>query len=76
MGFEECETGALEDDYEKIAIYGDAVEDEWEHAARQLPSGEWTSKMGIIDDDIVHPRAESVAGDWFGPIVKYLTIPE
>jgi hypothetical protein len=44
-GFERCVDGSLEQGYEKIALFtsenGDPL-----HAARQLPSGRWTSKLG------------------------------
>ena len=49
MGYFECESDALEAGYEKIAIF---VDDEGvpTHAARQLNSGAWTSKLGDWED--------------------------
>src|ERR1039458_1110376 len=49
IGYEKCNNGNLEEGFEKIALY--AVPNplgRWipTHAARQLPTGEWTSKMG------------------------------
>ena len=43
LGFEECDEGGLERGYEKVALYGSTFL--YTHAARQLPSGKWTSKL-------------------------------
>ena len=51
FGFASCIDGELEDGIEKIAMY--AIEGEFRHVARQLPSGRWTSKLGG-DRDIEH----------------------
>lgn len=60
-GYEECEGSAYEAGFEKVAIYIDetglAV-----HAARQLESGRWTSKMTYFED-IEHATPESLTGD-------------
>ena len=48
-GFEPCASGSLEPGIEKIAIYEDEDGDPT-HAARQLPSGKWTSKLGPWED--------------------------
>src|SRR5258706_4880493 len=42
FGFEGCSNGDLEPGFEKVAVF--AFEGEPRHAARQLPSGLWTSK--------------------------------
>ena len=49
MGYFQCESDALETGYEKIALY---VDDDGvpTHAARQLQSGAWTSKLGDWED--------------------------
>jgi hypothetical protein len=44
VGYTACSDGALEPGFEKVAIF--ATADEYTHAARQLPSGTWTSKLG------------------------------
>ncbi|MEX0613173.1 MAG: hypothetical protein WD229_13720 [Pirellulales bacterium] len=69
LGYDLCDDGNFEPEYEKVAIYG--IGGEYEHATRQLANGAWTSKLGL-DDDIEHPRAESLAGDHYGPVVHYL----
>lgn len=58
---------SLEDKYEKVAIY--AKQGCWTHAARQLPSGKWTSKLGV-DEDIEHDTPECLCGggDAYGKI--------
>jgi hypothetical protein len=48
-GYSACDTENLEDGFEKIAIF---VNEHGKptHAARQLPDGFWTSKLGIHED--------------------------
>jgi hypothetical protein len=67
LGFEErppTET-ELEPMFEKVALYAKA--DMWKHAARQLPDGRWTSKLGP-DEDIEHDAAECLCGDSYGTV--------
>lgn len=45
----------------KIAIYADTASVAWTHAARQLPSGRWTSKLGDFED-IEHDTLEGLQG--------------
>jgi hypothetical protein len=71
-GFELCADGSPEPGCEKIALYG--TDDEYEHAALQLPDGRWTSKLGK-EDDIVHPRPESVAGGSYGEVLHFMKRP-
>ena len=69
-GFEVCEDGSLESGFEKIALYADEY-DIPKHAARQLASGAWTSKLGYLED-VEHPSVEDVAGEYYGEVVRYL----
>ena len=64
LGFEVCEDSSLEPGWEKIALYAkeDGVPT---HAARQLPDGRWTSKLGKLED-IVHPNLRDVSGEAYG----------
>ncbi len=48
MGYDICEHGKLESGYEKVALY--AQNGTPTHMARQLPTGEWTSKCGDLED--------------------------
>lgn len=52
IGYEICQTDNVENNYEKIAIF---IDDQGlpTHAARQLPNGYWTSKLGC-EFDIQH----------------------
>lgn len=49
LGYEECEDSEYEANFEKIAIYS-KDNNEVTHAAKQLPSGAWTSKLGKLED--------------------------
>lgn len=69
-GYEPCDDGSLEADREKIAIYGDALGMAL-HAARQMPSGRWTSKMGDLAD-IEHDEPGEVESTLYGTIRSYM----
>lgn len=60
IGYSVCPLGdrTLEDGIEKIAIYLDR-DGVPTHAARQIPSGEWTSKLGR-SEDIQHRSLEAL----------------
>ena len=69
MGFVICADGSLEEGVEKVAIY--AVGDEYMHAALQLGSGSWTSKMGT-GEDIEHDAPENLAGPCYGHVTAFM----
>lgn len=75
-----CDNGDFEDGFEKIAIYWNynpaEKKVEVTHAARQLPSGKWTSKLGGVDD-IIHNTVAGVGGSWpaYGSVAKYMKRP-
>lgn len=69
-GFEECEDGALEIGFEKIAIYVDTSNTPT-HAARQLADGKWTSKLGP-QWDISHVSYSSIEGDEYGRVAMFM----
>ncbi len=71
LGFETCETPSLEEGYKKIAIYARAGMPT--HAARQLPSGRWTSKIGK-NVDIEH-TLEGLEGPFYGTVVAFMKKP-
>jgi len=50
-GFEVTDDNRLEHDFEKLALY--VRENKFQHVARQLPNGRWTSKIGT-NEDIEH----------------------
>lgn len=73
MGYARCTNGTLEADVEKVAIYGILVGGEIypTHAARQLPDGRWTSKLGTCED-IEHDTPEVLNGPAYGSTVCFL----
>lgn len=72
LGYVPCSSPALEDGYEKVALYGKAGE--ITHAAIQLPSGYWSSKLGDHAD--VEHDLEQIAGALYGNVVAYLRRPK
>lgn len=63
-GWEACGKPDLEEGFEKVAIFADEV-GEPRHAARQLTSGAWTSKLGD-HVDIEHGELDAVGGAFYG----------
>ena len=51
LGYKKCENGDFDKDYEKVVIY--VLLGIPKHAARQMPDGRWTSKLGE-GKDIIH----------------------
>ena len=76
LGFERCTDGSLEAGVEKIALFGKTrgATVVPTHAALQLESGQWTSKLGELQD-INHVTANAVAGPLYGSILCYLARP-
>ncbi len=66
LGYAPCTGDELESGYEKIALYADD-QAYWTHAARQLPDGWWTTKLGH-DEDIVHRTPKALVGDLYGQV--------
>ena len=60
IGYEVCGSGSREPEvgFQKIALYVDE-DGVPTHAARQLPNGEWTSKLGR-SEDISHRTLEAL----------------
>jgi hypothetical protein len=71
LGYGPCSDGTLEAGWEKVAIY--ATDEGPTHAARQLPIGRWSSKLGP-DDDIEH-SLEGLISDVYGTAVQFLRRP-
>jgi hypothetical protein len=72
LGYSMCETEALESDFEKVALYVDK-EGLWTHAAKQCDDGQWTSKLGNLED-IIHRALEAVTGPdpAYGEVAGYM----
>ena len=70
LGYADCGSDdTLERGYEKVALYGSSAF--YTHAARQLPTGKWTSKLGR-DVDIEHETPDDVAGGIYGEVVQVM----
>jgi hypothetical protein len=63
IGYCLCDNQLFELGYEKVAIY--VLNGEPTHAARQLPTGKWTSKLGE-EVDIEHDSPEVLDGPLYG----------
>jgi hypothetical protein len=73
VGFLTCLDGDPEVGFEKIAVYAVSTA-EYTHVARQLPSGEWTSKLGEWEL-IEHGTPDDVGGGVYGSIVQFMKRP-
>jgi hypothetical protein len=69
LGFQDCNDGIFESGFEKVALYGSTLF--YTHAARQLPDGKWTSKLGGLED-IEHDTPDDVAGGIYGEVVQFM----
>ena len=72
FGYVECSNSDYEPDYEKLALYGTTLF--YTHAARQLSTGKWTSKLGRCED-IEHDTPDDVAGGLYGEVVQLMSRP-
>lgn len=70
LGYAVCDDEDVEAGFEKVAIYGDD-EGAYTHAARQLESGVWTSKLGRLED-IEHDSLEALTGSEYGEVLCIL----
>ena len=68
LGYEVCDNDYLEDGYEKVAIFVEGNSPE--HVARQLSSGRWTSKLGMLED--IEHALQGLSGEKYGEVVKVL----
>ena len=72
LGYEPCPDGALQEEFEKIAIY--ELHSEVTHIARQLTTGQWTSKIGNLED-IEHASPAELEDSDYGSVVEYMRRP-
>lgn len=70
-GYEKCDSPDFEDGYRKIALYVTPGTTKCTHAARQLSSGFWTSKLGQWYD-IQHSTPQTIEGIWYGKVYCYM----
>jgi hypothetical protein len=69
LGYSSCISEEPELGFEKIALYANA-EGLPCHAARQLPSGRWTSKLGKMED--IEHSLHDLAGTIYGSVVQVM----
>jgi len=70
VGFLQCVDGRLEPGFTRIALFVNA-EGKPSHVARQLPTGLWTSKLGILAD-IEHRELSVIEGKDYGRVAIYM----
>lgn len=72
LGYQICKDDSLEIGYTKIVLY---ISDEGlpTHAARQLASGMWTSKIGALED--IQHKLEGLTGERYGKVGQVLKRP-
>ena len=71
LGYTPCGDERPEQGFEKVALF--AKQGMPTHAARQLPSGKWTSKLGR-EEDIAHVL-DALIGGQYGEIAQVLRRP-
>ena len=71
LGYEKCEDGLPEAEYEKVALFADPNTGSPTHAARQPSDGWWTSKLGELED-IGTEKAGDVNGPVYGTAVHFM----
>lgn len=74
LGYEQCDANDFNPDEEKIALFADESGIPT-HAARQLPSGRWTSKIGRMED--IEHDLHALQGEEYGyvKVILQRTIP-
>jgi hypothetical protein len=72
-GFAVCAGGDLETGFEKVALCADK-QSCWQHAAKQLASGEWSSKIGEFED-IKHRTPHALIGSDYGWVYHFMKRP-
>jgi hypothetical protein len=72
LGYVPCADATPEPSFEKVALYArDGIP---KHAARQLPNGEWTSKLGELED--VEHTLDGITGHWYGTVIQVMKRPQ
>jgi hypothetical protein len=69
LGYTECKTDSLEAAYEKVALFADSA-GRPTHAARQLATGRWTSKLGQSED--IEHELRALEGEVYGTVALLL----
>jgi hypothetical protein len=69
LGYAECDHAEAESGFEKIALFADTAGCPT-HAARQLPDGRWTSKLGALVD--IEHALDDLEGTEYGSVVQIM----
>jgi hypothetical protein len=69
LGYAVCDHASLEAGFEKIALFADEQQFPT-HAARQLPNGRWTSKLGELQD--LEHALDDLTGIEYGAVVRVM----
>lgn len=72
LGYLASENERWEAGFEKIALFADARAVPT-HAARQLPTGLWTSKLGLAED--IEHELRALEGEIYGTVVLVMKRP-
>jgi hypothetical protein len=72
LGFVACDEEEYEPGYEKVALFAH-VDGVPTHAARQLPAGRWSSKLGFLED--IEHELHDLSGSAYGTVVQVLKRP-
>ena len=67
-GYMPCDDGSLENGFEKIALY--TLDGAPTHAAKQLPEGTWSSKLGEVHD--ISHTIDALNGPKYGSVTVFL----
>jgi len=72
LGFAECQGDLLEHGFEKIALFAKEP-DVPLHASRQLASGRWSSKLGVLED--IEHDLRDLEGEEYGSVALVMKRP-
>lgn len=72
LGYSVCDQAQIEPGHEKVALFADASGCPL-HAARQLPDGKWTSKLGALED--IEHALHDLEGTEYGGVVLIMRRP-
>jgi hypothetical protein len=72
VGYSDCSDDSLQPGFEKVAVFADAA-GRPTHAARQLPTGRWTSKLGQAED--IEHDLRALEGELYGTVVLLMMRP-
>jgi len=72
LGYTVCSDESVEPGTEKVALFADS-EGVPTHAARQLPTGQWTSKLGQSED--IEHALRALEGHVYGAVAVILKRP-